>query len=105
MCHATHGNASLDAAKSLELAELAWAIAVGACSPEEGSVDGVRLGGVLKPGGALVMKILQGGDLQDFAKMLRQDFTKVAYHRPKATRNESKEVYLLGLGMRPQRVQ
>ena len=94
MCHATHGNAFLDATKSLELAELAWAIAVGAASEQ----DGVRLGGVLRPGGALVIKVLQGGDIQDFAKALRQDFTKVAFHRPKATRSESKEVYVLGLG-------
>ena len=34
---------------------------------------------------------------QEFAAELRRDFAKVAWHRPKATRSESKEVFLLGL--------
>jgi len=34
---------------------------------------------------------------QEFAAELRRDFGKVAWHRPKATRSESKEVFLLGL--------
>ena len=34
---------------------------------------------------------------QELAAELRRDFTKVAWHRPKATRSESKEIFLLGL--------
>ena len=39
----------------------------------------------------------QGAGTQEFAAELRRDFAKVAWHRPKATRSESKEVFLLGL--------
>lgn len=41
--------------------------------------------------------LLMGAGTQEFAAELRRDFTKVAWHRPKATRSESKEVFLLGL--------
>lgn len=41
---------------------------------------------------------------QEFAAELRRDFGKVAWHRPKATRSESKEVFLLGLKRKDWRV-
>lgn len=54
--------------------------------------------GLLLPKGHLVMKLLQGAGSQEFAQQLRQHFTKVAWARPAATRSESREIYLLGLG-------
>lgn len=90
MCHFTHGNAVADAFKSLELAQTAFEIAA---LPEEGSQDGC----ILMPGGNLVMKLLQGPGTQEFAVELREYFGKVSWHRPKATRSESKEVFLIGL--------
>ncbi len=113
MCHFTHGNTVTDAYKSLDLARIAYEIAAmhaGASygggvenienegntenSPATSSIAGR---GVLKPGGSLVMKLLQGPGTQEFAQELRTYFNKVAWHRPKATRSESKEVFLLGL--------
>ncbi|PSC74281.1 ribosomal RNA methyltransferase mitochondrial isoform X1 [Micractinium conductrix] len=102
MCHFTLGNSVADAFKSLDLARTAWGIATGgdnAASAEE-QLElpwGAPGRGVLKPGGSLVMKILQGTGTQEFAAELRRDFTKVAWHRCKATRSESKEIFLLGL--------
>ena len=40
----------------------------------------------------------QGAGSQEFAQQLRQHFNKVAWARPAATRSESREIYLLGLG-------
>jgi 23S rRNA U2552 (ribose-2'-O)-methylase RlmE/FtsJ len=87
------GNSS-DAFKSLQLARTAFIIAIGA---DSNSGDG---GGVLKPGGSLVMKILQGEGTQEFAAELKVEFEKVVWVRPSATRKESKEVFLLGLKRR-----
>ncbi|KAL4421639.1 hypothetical protein ABPG75_010930 [Micractinium tetrahymenae] len=101
MCHFTLGNSVADAYKSLELARTAWTIAAGGELAGEQADPNLPWGGpgrgVLKPGGSLVMKLLQGSGTQEFAAELRRDFAKVAWHRPKATRSESKEVFLLGL--------
>lgn len=95
MCHFTHGNSVVDSYKSLELARIAYEIASTQPGPDFG--EGSSSGGVLRPGGSLVMKLLQGPGTQEFAQELRENFGKVAWHRPKATRSESKEVFLLGL--------
>jgi len=94
-CHFTHGNVVADAYKSLELARTAYEIATVAEGPLFSGEAGAH--GVLRPGGSLVMKLLQGPGTQEFAQELRGHFGKVAWHRPKATRSESKEVFLLGL--------
>lgn len=56
---------------------------------------------VLAPGGAFVAKIFQGAEFEDARNALRQVFDKVRVIRPEATRNESYEVFLVGLGFRP----
>lgn len=89
MCHFTHGNALTDAFKSLELARTAFEIS---CSPGIGYEAGI-----LKPGGHLVMKLLQGQGTQEFAQELKQHFNVVKHHRPKATRSESKEIFIVGM--------
>ena len=92
MCHFTHGNATLDAYKSLELAHTAYDVATGAGAEEADAV--------LRPGGSLVMKLLQGEGTQEFALEMKGAFQKVVWHRSKATRSESKEIFLLGLKRR-----
>jgi 23S rRNA (uridine2552-2'-O)-methyltransferase len=91
MCHWTHGNSVIDSAKSLELARTAFEISL---YNEEGYC-------LLKPGGNLVMKILQGAGIEEFAKELKAHYKTIKHHRPKATRSESKEVFLIGLGKLP----
>lgn len=86
----------MDSYKSLELAETALGIAV----QTDAGVLSSGESGVLCPGGHLVMKLLQGPGTPEFAQDIRQHFEKVAWQRPKATRKESKEVYLIGLGRR-----
>jgi len=56
---------------------------------------------VLEPGGAFVAKIFQGAEFEDARNAVREVFGKVRIIRPEATRNESYEVFLVGLGFRP----
>lgn len=49
----------------------------------------------LKIGGSLVIKLFQGIDFDVYLKNLRQHFEKVKIHKPKASRKESREVYLV----------
>lgn len=56
--------------------------------------------GLLRPGGAFVGKVLQGGTEQALLALLKRDFTKVAHAKPAASRKESAEMYLVALGFR-----
>ena len=55
---------------------------------------------VLNPGGAFFAKVLQGGASHELLQRLRQDFAKVSHVKPKASRADSSEVYVLGTGFR-----
>jgi 23S rRNA (uridine2552-2'-O)-methyltransferase len=55
---------------------------------------------VLKPGGTLVVKIFQGEGFDAFLKDLRAAFARVASRKPKASRPESRELYLVAMGFR-----
>jgi 23S rRNA (uridine2552-2'-O)-methyltransferase len=52
----------------------------------------------LRPGGAFVGKLFQGGDFPDARREVAAAFDTVRVMRPDATRRESVEVYLVGLG-------
>lgn len=56
---------------------------------------------VLKGDGTFVAKIFQGAEFEDARNSLREVFAKVRTLRPKATRTESYEVFLVGLGFQP----
>jgi 23S rRNA (uridine2552-2'-O)-methyltransferase len=56
---------------------------------------------VLAPGGAFVAKIFQGGDFKEARQAVEACFTQVRVVRPKATRTESFEVFVVGQGFRP----
>lgn len=55
---------------------------------------------VLVPGGAFIAKIFQGAEFEQARDALRAVFEKVRIIRPEATRDESYEVFLVGLGFR-----
>ncbi len=55
---------------------------------------------VLKPGGAYLAKVLQGGASGELLTRLRQNFAKIAHVKPKASRQDSSEVYVLAMGYR-----
>jgi len=55
---------------------------------------------VLKPGGALVVKLFQGEGFDGFLREMRVAFAQVLSRKPKASRPESRELYLVGKGFR-----
>jgi 23S rRNA (uridine2552-2'-O)-methyltransferase len=55
---------------------------------------------VLKPGGAFVAKAFQGGGTDQLIAQLKQHFAEVKNVKPKASRAESSEVYLVATGFK-----
>jgi 23S rRNA (uridine2552-2'-O)-methyltransferase len=55
---------------------------------------------VLKPGGAFVSKAFQGGETSGLLALLKRNFTAVRHVKPKASRAESSELYLLATGFK-----
>lgn len=76
------GVRAVDQARSMELADLA----LEACRRW------------LRPGGALAIKAFQGEGLDDWVAQRRKDFKKVSLTKPKASRTESREVFVVALG-------
>jgi 23S rRNA (uridine2552-2'-O)-methyltransferase len=79
---ATTGNRFIDTTRSLELAEAVAAYTETA----------------LTPGGNLVVKVFQGGDVSELLKRLRSLFKTAKSYKPQACRSESFETYYVGLG-------
>ena len=55
---------------------------------------------VLKPGGAFLCKVLQGGTETTLLARLKQDFASVKHVKPAASRADSAELYLLARSFR-----
>jgi 23S rRNA (uridine2552-2'-O)-methyltransferase len=55
---------------------------------------------VLKPGGAFLAKVLQGGTEPALLARLKRDFATVRHVKPAASRADSAELYLLATGFR-----
>jgi len=53
---------------------------------------------VLKPGGNFVVKVFEGQGLDEFRDAARKIFSKVLNRKPKASRDESRELYIVGKG-------
>jgi len=70
-----------DQARSIYLAELALEFAVKH----------------LKPGGAFLVKVFHGVGFEDYVKIMRKHFARVVSRKPKASRDRSNEVYMLGI--------
>ena len=54
----------------------------------------------LQPGGDLVVKVFQGAGLGEYQRQVGQHFTKVYLRKPKASRDRSREHYLVAKGRR-----
>ncbi len=78
------GTRAVDQSRSMYLAELA--------------LETARE--VLKPGGSFVVKLFQGPDFDAYVKEARGLFAKVTVRKPKASRDRSPEVYLVGKSAR-----
>jgi 23S rRNA (uridine2552-2'-O)-methyltransferase len=55
-------------------------------------------GEVLAPGGAFVAKIFQGPELEQARAATREHFDSVRIVKPEASRSESFEIFIVGLG-------
>ncbi len=84
MAPSTTGMASLDHDQSVTLARMVLDLAVG----------------VLRPKGALVLKVFQGRDLPALQREMAGRFRTARTWKPPASRARSVEVYLVGLGFR-----
>jgi 23S rRNA (uridine2552-2'-O)-methyltransferase len=58
---------------------------------------------VLAPGGAFLAKVFQGGSEKGLLDVLKRDFATVRHVKPKASRAESPELYVLATGFRGNR--
>lgn len=74
----------VDQAKGMYLAELALEFARAHLNPE----------------GSFLVKVFQGTDYDNFVKTMRACFNTVATRKPKASRDRSAELYLLGRNLR-----
>lgn len=54
----------------------------------------------LKPNGAFLVKVFQGDGFEPFVKLMRAKFVKVSAKKPDASRDESRETYLLARGLK-----
>jgi len=79
------GNRVVDQARGMHLAELA--------------LDTAK--DILRPGGTFVTKLFQGPDVDAYVATARGLFSKVSMRKPKASRDRSPEVYLVGAGRKP----
>ena len=73
------GNRAVDQPRAMNLAEEALAL----CET------------VLRPGGSFLVKLFQGEGFESFVETVRTQFQKVSLIKPKASRPESREIYLL----------
>jgi 23S rRNA (uridine2552-2'-O)-methyltransferase len=84
MAHNTTGHSRTDHIKIVAMVEAAY--------------DFAR--GILKPDGAFLAKVFQGGTEGELLKKMKQDFVSVKHVKPKASRAESAEAYVLAMGFR-----
>jgi 23S rRNA (uridine2552-2'-O)-methyltransferase len=54
----------------------------------------------LQPGGDLVVKLFQGDGVDDWTAEVRQCFAKLHFAKPKASRPDSREIYVIARGLR-----
>ena len=81
MAPRTTGIRITDQARSMELCELALSVA----------------DRFLRPGGNFVCKFFHSDDFQELKKQMEARYGRVEVLRPKSTRKESKEIFLIGI--------
>ncbi|MGC2203992.1 MAG: RlmE family RNA methyltransferase [Stellaceae bacterium] len=84
MAPSTTGHAATDHLRIVALAEAALVVA----------------SQILKPGGALVLKVFQGGAEGALLAQLKRDFVELRHAKPPASRAQSAETYVVAKGFR-----
>jgi 23S rRNA (uridine2552-2'-O)-methyltransferase len=87
MAAPTTGHAPTDHLRIMHLAETALEFALG----------------VLAPGGTFIAKLFQGGAEKDLLDALKKNFQTVRHAKPAASRQDSKESYVVAMGFRGER--
>jgi 23S rRNA (uridine2552-2'-O)-methyltransferase len=87
MAAPTTGHRATDHIRTITLVEIALEVAVE----------------TLKPGGAFVGKVFQGGATGDLLTRLKRNFTSVKHVKPPASRSESVELYVVAQGFKSTR--
>lgn len=82
----TTGHATTDNARIVALAELALDLAVT----------------TLQPGGGFVAKLFQGGAERGMLDRMKRRFAAVRHAKPPASRKDSRELYVVATGFRPE---
>ena len=59
------------------------------------------LSAVLQPGGAVLMKVLEGAEFPDLLKETKKLFKEAGATKPAASREVSREIFIVGTGYRP----
>ena len=59
----------------------------------------------MKPEGALVAKVFHGSGYSQLVKLFKETFRVVKPLKPKASRDKSSETFLVGIGLKPARMQ
>ncbi len=84
MANSATGHRATDHIRTMMLAEQGYNIAVQ----------------FLAPGGSFVAKVLRGGAEDDLLTGLKRAFRKVIHVKPEASRQDSREIYVVALGFR-----
>jgi 23S rRNA (uridine2552-2'-O)-methyltransferase len=84
MAPATTGNKMIDAERSVQLCRAALNIA--------------RM--ALRPGGSFMCKIFQGEGFKEYSDAVRSCFKNHKIFKPKSSRRESKEIFIVGIGFK-----
>jgi 23S rRNA (uridine2552-2'-O)-methyltransferase len=84
MAHNTVGHRGTDHTKIMLLVEAAYDFAIE----------------ILKPNGAFLAKVFQGGTEGDLLARMKKDFKTVKHIKPPASRKESPETYVIATGFR-----
>ncbi len=80
----TTGNRFTDHVRSIELCRRAYEVSAS----------------LLKPGGTFICKVFEGEDLQPFIMELRPSFQTIKRVKPKSTRSESVELFVVAISKR-----
>ena len=83
MAPATTGNKMIDAERSYQLCQAALNIA--------------RM--ALRPGGSFICKIFQGEAFKQYSDSVRNRFKNHKVFKPRSSRKESKEIFIIGFGI------
>lgn len=85
MAPKTTGSRFTDQARSIRLVEAAFDVA----------------GEWLAKGGTFIAKVFEGPDVHPFVQSARSGFERVSMVKPRSSRAESKEIFILGTGFTP----